>query len=142
MLLQERIAWVWIIASMVVFTTYFTTLWVMQQDSANLSFLTRISLLGVALITFAVVVGGDRAIAVLRGQGQTDDERDRLIRLQAVSVAYYVLMAGAIVRLRHAVLAQWLGYCARGGSCGCLERSRARRCCCTGISSWLPLTVV
>ena len=97
MLPQERIAWVWIIASMVVFTTYFTTLWVMQQDSANLSFLTRISLLGVALITFAVVVGGDRAIAVLRGQGQTDDERDRLIRLQAVSVAYYVLMAGAIV---------------------------------------------
>lgn len=72
----------------------------MQQSLAEVSFLTQIGWLAMALVTLALIVGIDRLIAFARKSGTEPDmldERDRLIELRSSSVAYYVLIVGMIL---------------------------------------------
>ncbi len=99
MLPRERSAWVWLAALIIVFGAYFTTVSVLQQSSAEVSFATQIGLLTAAMVILALVVGLDRLIVFNRDRhdAASFDERDRLIELRSSSAAYYVLLVGMIL---------------------------------------------
>ena len=99
MLPRERFAWIWTAALIVVGAAYFIAVGVQQQAHAELSFLTRIATLAVALGSLAVVAGGERLFALLSGRHRYEapDERERFMDARASTFAYYVLMAGMLV---------------------------------------------
>ena len=100
MLPRERFAWIWTAALIVVGAAYFIAVGVQQQTHAELSFLTRIATLAVALGSLGVIAGGERLYARLGGGGhryEAPDERERFMNARSSTFAYYVLMAGMLV---------------------------------------------
>jgi hypothetical protein len=100
MLPRERFAWIWTIALIVIGAAYFIAVAIQQQSQAQLSFLTRIATLAIALASLGVVAGGERLFARLGGGGHpyaAPDERERFMDARSSTYAYYVLMAGMIV---------------------------------------------
>ena len=94
---KERFAQVWMTALVIVFGLYFAWVRASHYIHPDISFLGRIGALAVALSTLALIAGGTHLY--LRARRSDDDEvqedeRDRAIEMRAVTIAYYVLMAG------------------------------------------------
>ncbi len=99
MLAKEQFAWAWLSGLVVVPTAYFLAVSA-QTPLSNGGILPRLSMLGAALVTLAVVALGARFLTTGRGsrsKGFVADERDRHIESRSMAVAYHVLMGGMIV---------------------------------------------
>lgn len=99
MLPRERFAWIWTVALLLIGAAYFIAVALQQQSHAQLSFLTRIATLAVALGSLGLIAGGERLFALLSGRHryQAPDERERFMDARSSTYAYYVLMAGMLV---------------------------------------------
>jgi len=99
MVSRERFAWVWLVALVAVFGTYFAAVSVYPGYS-ELSMLGRIAVLGVALGGLGLIAAVQYGLDWICRRGQVPepvDERDRLVEWRASAVAYYVLIGGMIL---------------------------------------------
>ena len=94
---KERFAQVWMAALVIVFGLYFAWVQARHYIQPDPTFLARIGALAIALSTLAVIAAGTHLYLRMRrgddGEVQ-EDERDRAIEMRAITIAYFVLMAG------------------------------------------------
>jgi hypothetical protein len=95
----EKVAWLSLTGMAIGYGFYFVAI-AIERSNGTATFLRFIVLLTIASVVRALIEGIGNAIlaagARAEGQGKAD-ERDRSISRRGASVAYYVLMAGALI---------------------------------------------
>lgn len=102
---QEKSAWGSLIITLLAFGYYFVAavgMW--REGSAGAGALTAL-IIAVVVAVVVAEIAYQILIALMPGSDLTD-ERDRLIEGKAIKVAYFLLAAGAIIAMGHAI-ASW-----------------------------------
>lgn len=96
---RERSAWISLVITPVIWGAYFWKIWPDVVDDGALSvatagmFVGTVVMLVIVQIVLAIVLAIVAAVLRQRSEEQPMDERDQLIDLKAIRVAYYVITA-------------------------------------------------
>jgi uncharacterized membrane protein len=94
---QEKIEWLTLLAMAVVYAVYFSMVASYPEGPTLMQTLWLFA--KVSVVHVVIVTAGAIALAVVnrRDAGARSDERDRAISRRGASIAYYVLLVGAII---------------------------------------------